>query len=67
MPGVTISDHGERRVHPDLWSIEAVVHDARAAEALRKRGIRVELGENLTAEELKDDVPAPDAFRKPHN
>jgi hypothetical protein len=66
MEGVTILDHGQRRVPPDLWLIEAVVHNARAAAALRKRGIQVELGEDPTAEELKDDVPAPAAPGKPH-
>jgi len=56
MEGVTILDHGQRRVHPDLWSIQAYVHNARAAEALRKRGIKVELGEDPTEEELKKDI-----------
>ena len=66
MEGVTILDHGQHRVHPDLWEIEAVIRDARAAAALRKRGIQVELGEEPTEQELKKDVPGPDAAGKPH-
>jgi hypothetical protein len=64
MEGVTILDHGQRPVPPDLWEIEVVVRDARAAAALRKRGFKVELGEDPTEKELKDDVSSPGASKK---
>ena len=63
--GVTILDHGRGPVPPDLWEIEAVIRDARAAAALRKRGIRVELGEEPTEQELRKDTSGPDASGKP--
>jgi len=66
MDGVSILDHGQHRVPPDLWHIEAVIRDARAAEAVRKRGIQVELGEDLTEEELRRDTPGPHTSGKPH-
>jgi hypothetical protein len=66
MEGITILDHGQRRVHPDLWQIQAVIRDTRAAAALRKRGIQVELGEEPTEQELRKDTSDPDASRKPH-
>jgi len=61
MEGLTILDHGQRRVPPDRWQIQAVIHNAQAAAALRARGIQVELGEAPTEQELKKDLPAPDA------
>jgi len=66
MEGVTVEDHGQQRVPPDLWSIQASVHSARAAKALRKRGIKVEFGESPTEEELRRNTwtdPLPGARR----
>jgi len=64
MEGVSILDHGQRRLHPDRWQIQAEVRDARAAAALRERGIEVKLGEYPTEQELKEDRPGSDAFAK---
>ena len=57
---------GTRRRAPDRWEIEVVIHNARAAAALRERGIQVELGEDPTEQELREDVFRPDAARKPN-
>jgi hypothetical protein len=62
--GVTILDHGQGAVPPDLWEIEAVIRDARAAAALRKRGIRIEFGEEPTEQDLRRDTT--DVSGKPH-
>jgi len=59
MRGITVYDHGQQRVHPDRWQIEVLIDDPRAAAALRKRGIRIELGDDPTEEELRDDVSSP--------
>ena len=66
MKGVTILDHGARPVPPDRWEIEVVIDNARAAAALRKRGVQIELGEEPTEQELREDVFGPDAARKPN-
>jgi hypothetical protein len=60
MRGISVQDHGQQRVHPDRWRIQVDIADPRAAAALRARGIKVELGEYPTAEELREDIgPAP--------
>jgi hypothetical protein len=65
IPGVQVFDHGQHRVHPDQWQIQVEIRDARTAEALRERGIKVELWELPTAQELEEDVGGRGASGKP--
>jgi hypothetical protein len=59
MRGITIYDHGQQRVDADRWEIEVLIADPRAAAALRKRGMRIELGDDPTEEDLREDVSSP--------
>jgi hypothetical protein len=67
MPGIKVFDHGQERVPPDRWQIQLEIADPRAAAALRKRGVQLELGDYPTEEELREDLgPAPGPAKRRH-
>ena len=69
MPGIQVHDHGQQRVHPDRWRIHVDIIDARAAAALRARGVEIKLGEYPTADELRKDAgldPPPARAKRRH-